>query len=294
MFRRNNVTARIFERQIRTPAPGTSIHCARRFYENLVPSCTIYDVECPDHSFRKFTDDGQYLISFSRNHQDLIVYRPTWLTFSCKDEDCDTHDLPLKSKRFESFFTQLYCVPLASSSEFICKDFFLYIESNQFGLFATSTTQSHDAPAAGGAIPGIPCIEKITFHLLRLEDGVILDERVFRNDYVNVAHSMGVFLYDDLLAIVSLRYQTIHILQIRDSGNLVDVRAIGEFCREDDELFLNSNPLASIIVAVNHVGNGLHHNQSILESSFLSGIKQRLLSFIFSGIWTEETDQTLV
>lgn len=59
---------------------------------------------------------------------------------------------------------------------------------------------------------------------------------------------MGVFLYDDLLAIVSLRYQTIHILQIRDSGNLVDVRAIGEFCREDDELFLNSNPLASIIV----------------------------------------------
>lgn len=47
-------------------------------------------------------------------------------------------------------------------------------------------------------------------------------------------------------------------------------------------------------VAVNHVGNGLHHNQSILESSFLSGIKQRLLSFIFSGIWTEETDQTLV
>lgn len=292
MFRRNNVAARIFERQIRTPAPGTSIHCARRFYENLVPSCTIYDVECPDHSFRKFTDDGQYLISFSRNHQDLIVYRPTWLTFSCKDEECDTHDLPLKSKRFESFFTQLYCVPLVSGpsgSEFICKEFFLYIESNQFGLFATSTTQIHDAPAAGGAIPGVPYIEKITFHLLRLEDGVILDQRIFHNDYVNLAHSMGVFLYDDLLAIVSLRYQTIHILQIRDSGNLVDVRAIGEFCREDDELFLNSNPQ----VAVNHVGNGLQHNQSILESSFLSGIKQRLLSFIFRGIWTEETDQTL-
>lgn len=83
---------------------------------------------------------------------------------------------------------------------------------------------------------------------LRLEDGVILDQRIFHNDYVNLAHSMGVFLYDDLLAIVSLRYQTIHILQIRDSGNLVDVRAIGEFCREDDELFLNSNPQASVVV----------------------------------------------
>lgn len=81
----------------------------------------------------------------------------------------------------------------------------------------------------------------IISHALRLEDGVVLDEKVFNDDFVNLAHNMGVFLYDDLLAIVSLRYQTIHILQIRDSGNLVDVRAIGAFCREDDELFLNSN-----------------------------------------------------
>ncbi|KAK4483315.1 hypothetical protein RD792_010501 [Penstemon davidsonii] len=81
--------------------------------------------------------------------------------------------------------------------------------------------------------------------LLSSRNGVVLDERVFCNDYINLAHSMGVFLYDDLLAIVSLRYQRIHILQIRDSGNLVDVRAIGEYCREDDELFLNSSAQAS-------------------------------------------------
>ena len=143
------------------------VHCARRFYENLVPSCTIYDVECPDHLFRKFTDDGQYLISFSRNHQDLIVYRPTWLSFSCKEEDCDAHDLPPKSKRFESFFTQLYCVPLASCNEQICKDFFLYMESNQYGIFATSTAPVTEAPASEGAIQGVPFIEKMTFHLLR-------------------------------------------------------------------------------------------------------------------------------
>uniref|UniRef100_A0A2N9HAI5 Uncharacterized protein n=1 Tax=Fagus sylvatica TaxID=28930 RepID=A0A2N9HAI5_FAGSY len=121
------------------------------------------------------------------------------------------------------------------------------MDSNQFGIFATSTVQIQDAPATGGAIQGVPSIEKITFHLLRLEDGVPLDKKVFHNDFVNLAHNMGVFLYDDLLAIVSLRYQTVHILQIRDSGNLVDVRAIGAFCHEDDELFLNSNAQASDI-----------------------------------------------
>lgn len=215
-----------------------------------MPSYTIYEVECPDHSFRKFTEDGQYLISFSRNHQELIVYRPRWLSFSCNDEDCDQHDLPSKARRFDSFFTQLYCVPLASCNELICKDFFLYMESNQFGLFATSTAQIHDAPAVGGAVQGVPSIEKITFHLLRMEDGEILDKKVFSNDFVNLTHNMGVFLYDDLLAIVSLRYQTIHILQIRDSGNLVDVRAIGEFCREDDELFLNSNAQVGKLLAL--------------------------------------------
>lgn len=143
------------------------VNLVRQFYENLVPSCTVFDVDCPDHSFRKFTDDGKYLISFSRNHQDLIVYRPTWLTFSCKGECSDSHDLPPKAKRFDSFFGQLYCVPLASSNEFICKDFFLYMENHQFGLFATSTAPSPDAPPLEGAIDRVPSLEKITFHLVR-------------------------------------------------------------------------------------------------------------------------------
>lgn len=296
MFRSNNVAARIFERQICTPAPGTGVHRARRFYENIVPSHTVFDIECPDILFRKFSDDGQYLVTFSRNHQDLIVYRPTWLSFSCRDQECNDHNLPAKANKFDSFFTKLYSVTLASSGELICKDFFLYAEKNQFGIFATSTAQIQDAPAVGGAIPGIPSIEKITFHLVRMEDGIILDEREFCNDYINLAHSMGVYLYDDLVAIVSLRYQKIHILQIRDSGSLVDVRSIGEYCREDDELFLNSSAQCMSIPERNraeNAGNRLDHIQHIPEAPFLSGLKQRLLSFIFQGIWNEEDDPAL-
>ena len=44
----------------------------------------------------------------------------------------------------------------------------------------------------------------------------------------------------------------------------------------------------------NHVENGLHHSQLSSENYFLNGIKQRLLSFIFRGIWNEETNHTLV
>ncbi|XP_057524627.1 light-mediated development protein DET1 isoform X2 [Amaranthus tricolor] len=300
MFKNTNLAARIFERQTRCSTPGTNIHRVRKFYENLVPSYTIYDVECPDYSFRKFTEDGKYLISFSRNYQELIVYSPMWLTYSCCGDACDAHELPPKAKKFDSFFTQLYTVSLASSNELICKDFFLYMENNQFGLFATSTAQVHDAPATGGAVQGVPSIEKITFHLLRLEDGIILDKKIFHNDFINLAHNMGVYLYDDLLAVVSLRYQTIHILQIRESGNLVDVRALGEFCREDDELFLLSSAQSGTMNEHSRQKQALVNSNDGVPSSehyevrnvFLSGIKQRLLSFIFRAIWNEEVDET--
>ncbi|XP_011625180.1 light-mediated development protein DET1 isoform X1 [Amborella trichopoda] len=297
----NNIVARIFSRQISSPRSGTSVHRSRQFYENLVPSYTIYDVDCPDYSFRKFTDDGQYLISFSRNNQELIVYRPTWLSYSCKGDDCESHGLPPEAKRFESYFTQLYCINLASGNESISKDFFLYMESNHFGVFATSTSQILDAPVTEGAIHGVPVIEKITLHLVRMEDGVIMDERTFRNDFVNLAHNSGVFLYDDLLSIMSIRYQMIYILQIRASGHLVDVRAIGQFCQEDDELFLNSHTQGFVPLdkgkqeesSICQDNSSMQLDQPTQGGAFLSGIKQRLLSFIFRGIWNEETDHSL-
>ncbi|KAK1305287.1 Light-mediated development protein DET1 [Acorus calamus] len=228
------------------PPPPTDVkkEPAQPRIEDLRPSASLPSSRRLQNSFRKFTDDGLYLISFSRNYQELIVYRPTWLTFSCKGEDCDFHGLPAKAKKFESFFTQLYCVSLASANELICKDFFLYVENNQFGVFATSTAQVHDAPAIEGATPGVPPIEKITFHLVRLQDGSKLDERVFRDDFVNLAHNMGYML---------------------PPGK-----------KNQDEL-----------------SNGLQQ-QDVQGSSFLSGIKQRLLSFVFRGIWNEETDHTLI
>lgn len=299
--RNNNIVHRIFSRQISTSPPNTHIYRVRQFYENLVPSCTIYDIESPDHSIKKFTSDGQYLICFSRSHQDLIVYRHRWLNFGCKGEDCDYDDLPPKAKNFDSYFSHLYSLTLTSGTDLICKDFFLYTENNQFGVVATSTAPDQDAPVSEGAIQGVPSIEKITFFLVRLSDGVVMAERIFRNDFIHLPHNMGVFLYDDLLSIMSIRYQRIHILQIREAGTFVDVRVIGTYCREDDELILNSLPQKSSNrvddahqeTSSDQVDNGMQQSQQIQCGTFLGGIKQRLLSFIFRSIWNGDTDPAL-
>lgn len=40
--------------------------------------------------------------------------------------------------------------------------------------------------------------------------------------------------------------------------------------------------------------NGVHDDQAIAETSFLTGMKQRLLSYIFQGILNGESDPSLV
>lgn len=129
--------------------------------------------------------------------------------------------------------------------------------------------------------------------IIRLEDGFVLDKKVLHNEFVNLTHNMGVFLYDDLLAIVSLRNQTIHILQIRDCGNLVDVRAIGAFCREDDELFLNSNAQASGIYfeAFNVTSLSFNKHSTVWLWLYTSDFLELLKSIAFGRV---ERDKLLL
>ncbi|CAK9194779.1 unnamed protein product [Sphagnum troendelagicum] len=266
-----NIVHRLFSRQINRAPPNTHINKTRQLYENIVPSFTVYDVECPEQLWRCFTNDGQYLICFSRNLHDVLIYRPCWLSYCPAPDSVD--ELPIKAKKFESYFTLLHQIPLVSGqTELLCKDFFLATENNVYGIFAASTIQDTNPAAATGAVPTVPSVEKTTFFLVRLADGVVTDQRVFHDDYIHLAHNAGVFLHDDLLAVLSVRFQCIHILQVRDGGLFLDVRTIGNFCCEDDELLLNSQSQEEVLTE---------------GSQILGGLKQRLLSFIMQGIQDE-------
>eukprot|EP00250_Pteridium_aquilinum_P035207 c8874_g1_i1 orf=232-1986(+) len=341
MWRKSdNILHRLSDRQISAAAPNTHIHRARLLYENIVPNYTVYNVECPDYHFRKFSNDGQFLICFSRNYQNLIVYRHSSLSYCSKGINSDIQEeFPTKGKKFESHFSQLYSLGLASGNELICKDFFLATDCNCYGIFATATTPESDAPARSGAVPGIPSMERITFYLVRLADGSIMDERKFYDDFIHLAHNAGIFMYDDFLSILSVRYQAIHILQVRRAGMFVDVRTIGPFCREDDELILSSHAQGCSRASQNSSsqsnGNGdplidqhkntVHDENARLGSTsfnheitsqarpsqqsstsqahslnggmgaresdhMLGGLKQRLLSYIFRSVESQDSD----
>eukprot|EP00898_Chlorokybus_atmophyticus_P001059 jgi/Chlat1/1954/Chrsp157S02261 len=218
----DNLLHRLVQRETCAARPSASINRARTLYENIVPSHSVFNVDCPDVSYRKFTPDGRYLIAFSRSQQELVVFRYDGLRFCWRGEDND-EDEQMRyadhAKKFENHFTHLYSKALTGGAELLCKEFLLITCNGEFAI--------------------VPSMECITFHLVRLADGRMLDRRQFKDDFIQLPNNAGVFLYEDLLAVLSIRYQSIYILQVRPSGQLIDIHTIGPHCRADDNLVIS-------------------------------------------------------
>lgn len=75
----------------------------------------------------------------------------------------------------------------------------------------------------------------------------MLDTKVFHNDFINLSHNSGAFLLDDMLAVLSIRFQRIHVLQVWEAaGKLVECSTVGPYGREDDALLLRCHLLVSL------------------------------------------------
>ncbi|KAL6757328.1 De-etiolated protein 1 Det1-domain-containing protein [Haematococcus lacustris] len=93
-----------------------------------------------------------------------------------------------------------------------------------------------DLPAA--AVPGAPLVACTTLHLVDMVSGRQLDQISWDGDFINLAGHAGVSCYGDLLAVLAVRSQQVHLVQVLASGSLVRVTSIGSHCYEDDELEL--------------------------------------------------------
>ncbi|KAI0557334.1 De-etiolated protein 1 Det1 [Gracilaria domingensis] len=75
----------------------------------------------------------------------------------------------------------------------------------------------------------------ITFYLLEVSTGVVADRFVILDDYVRFASHEGVHFYGDMLCILSMRHQLLHIVKIQETlGKLTEERCIGAMCDRDD------------------------------------------------------------
>ena len=79
-------------------------------------------------------------------------------------------------------------------------------------------------------------LEDYTIHCVDIEVGVHCDSLKFKNDKIFLSHNQGIYLYKDILAILSVQHQTIHIYQLDTgyffSGDILSYHQAQKHCRE--------------------------------------------------------------
>ena len=86
-------------------------------------------------------------------------------------------------------------------------------------------------------------LEDYTIHCVDIEVGVHCDSLKFKNDKIFLSHNQGIYLHKDVLAILSVQHQTIHVYQLdTDLGGFCPIVSIGKqyLLKNLDQFILNT------------------------------------------------------
>eukprot|EP00742_Colponemidia_sp_Colp-10_P011800 GILJ01013174.1.p1 GENE.GILJ01013174.1~~GILJ01013174.1.p1 ORF type:complete len:610 (-),score=71.11 GILJ01013174.1:86-1915(-) len=261
---------------------GAHMFATRQFYQYIVPNEVQMDVSVPSTHFRRFTDDGKHLIAISRNQHELQVYSFQIPMFSYQGDGESLNGTT--QMQFQHFFSLKYARPLTREPEVLCKDFCLLSSGDQFMIVA-STTRSESLPdattmaASSDPLISLPTVERVTLYLLLVETGELCDQFTFENEHIILPFQHGVSIYNDLLAILSLRHQTITLLHIKAPGQLVLVSRIGANCHDDDAFVLSQVPTSDEDIEMQDDAN--HSSPQLPRPPPLSGLTHRLLTYLY-------------
>ena len=253
-----NVVFRLRHRETHNPRPGTHLHAARLFHTNVFPNFTVVNVEKPPCFLRKFSPDGRYFIAFSSDQTSLEIYEfqgPAAAEdllqgvkgeYTTADRSQESQDIG--SKLFERFFYLKHVTSVASNGEHLNRECSLFTDDGKFVIVGSAVYipdephpyffdiyRNNESVSPNARSP----LEDYTLHLVEMETGRLCDSRHFKCDKIFLSHNQGLYLYKDTLAVLSVQQQTIHIFQVTPDGTFIDVRTIGRFCYEDDQLVLD-------------------------------------------------------
>ena len=160
----------------------------------------------------------------------------------------------------------------------------------------------------------LPALDDVTFWVIELSSGKITDKKTLYGDCVFLSHHAGVHLFENYFAVTSVQNQCIYIYQIRPNGTLVPGMNLGWMTLPDDEMVLNKRQADNTtgvsfttslrfqtIPEINFLGSQLEPRLAAIspvsprtsveivepnlvdkkEFKNLSGLKQRIMSFLF-------------
>ena len=306
-----NLVYRIRHRETHVCQPGTHFHVGRKFHTNLFPNFTVVSVEKPPCFLRKFSPDGKHFIAFSADQTSLEIYE---FQGPAAAEDIlqgvsgeftavgnDNQSVFIRGKLFEKFFRQKHITSVASNGEHLNRECSLFTDDGKYVIVGSAVYipddphpyffdiyRNNESVSPNTRSP----LEDYTLHLVEIETGRLCDSRHFKCDKIFLSHNQGLYLYRDTLAVLSVQQQTIHIFQVTSDGSFIDVRTIGRFCYEDDQLVLAM--AGQYAASGRQRGSGATPLDHPFSDSTINSLKHRLLVHLYDkAIYDSEEEYTL-
>nr|XP_014340363.1 PREDICTED: DET1 homolog [Latimeria chalumnae] len=254
-----NIVHRLEFRRIFSGRPGAHWYQVRLFHQNTFPNFTVVNVEKPPCFLRKFSPDGRYFIAFSLDQTSLEIYEYQGCQAA---EDLlqgyegeifangnDQRSFSIRGRLFDRFFVLLHITNVASNGEHLNRECSLFTDNCRYVIVGSAIYVPEEPHPLFFEIyrnnesvtPNLRSqLEDYSLHIIDLHTGRLCDTRTFKCDKIILSHNQGLYLYKNILAILSVQQQTIHVFQVTPEGTFIDVRTIGRFCYEDDLLTLSA------------------------------------------------------
>ncbi|KAJ3218078.1 acid phosphatase det1 [Dinochytrium kinnereticum] len=266
---------------------GPSKALNRSVYRFVTPQATVRQVKVPDVSFRKFTPDGMNMVAFSMNQHavQLLRYKGPGGAKTKPPHGGLTGAMP-RETAFDSFFESSHEVILTAGTELLCKDFCMFDSTGTLMILASAR------PALGGhasqplfptSLSSIIDLDDVSFWLVDITAGKLLDKITYSGDFILLANHAGVAINDDVLAITSVQNQCIFL----GRSSFVSIRTVGWHNFEDDGFLIEAAKNSEKAFVEHHLpasirGDILPNPTAIMEGqNILSGIRQRLMAFLY-------------
>ena len=154
----------------------------------------------------------------------------------------------IRNCAFNRFFKPKFTVSVSPCTEQLNRECSLFSDDGRFVIIGSAATIPEEPHPPLYAIyqnnesvsPPNPRnqLENCTIYVVDIEKGILVDKTMFKTDKIVLSHNQGIYLYRNVLAVLSIQHQTIHIFHLEADGTLVKDREIGRFCYDDDAMVL--------------------------------------------------------
>ncbi|CAO3599613.1 unnamed protein product [Absidia cylindrospora] len=227
----------IKQRQIGLCGKGqrASFITTKAAYSELVPNYTIYKVQVPLHNIiLQFTPDGRYLVCMSSISNMIYLYylKTSIYPWSANNPAPSTEDEQLC---FPLYFDLKYKQLIETSpGHNLCKDFCLVLSNRKYMILASSS--STNEPTSPRNLGTIDDLNDYTFYSIEVETGKSISQYNISSDFLRLNRNACVSVLGQMLAILSLKTQSIKLVLVDIHGYLHELRSIGQFLYSSDQL----------------------------------------------------------